>query len=407
MPYKVEQKTKFVSLTETSAWYQVGSNPSSGENTSTVVAGEVISDRWDRGWNNTPGYRSMNQVQRSSLPAQGFTYSRYRASGKIWASRPYHYTGGPGSDRVFTKTELLGDSRLVWGPLISFGQDLVSNDDVYLRARGKLQEERTWRAPLFLAEMGKSAKMVNEVARDIVMTLRAVRRRDLKWLKRRFDGRVRNAADTSEGLWLQYKYGWLPLLRDAHDASIALANLAQRWDLGQVRTVKVSLSRFKESTTDSVASPGSFVFQTVETYKRKQSKRLGLKYRVSNTNQYTASSLGLFNPASLAWEVIPFSFVADWFVPIGAFLDSLDAGIGLTFLPGGYLSTRSEFSREILCKSGPGFTVGTNHADVLLNVSREQRDTLPSVSLSGVTVHPNLGASQLISAIALIRQLTR
>lgn len=45
-------------------------------------------------------------------------------------------------------------------------------------------------------------------------------------------------------------------------------------------------------------------------------------------------SFGLINPAVLAWELIPFSFVVDWFAPIGNTLDALDAGVGVQFLSG-------------------------------------------------------------------------
>jgi len=36
-------------------------------------------------------------------------------------------------------------------------------------------------------------------------------------------------------------------------------------------------------------------------------------------------SLGLYDPLSVAWELVPFSFVADWFIPIGTYLDNLAA----------------------------------------------------------------------------------
>jgi hypothetical protein len=43
-----------------------------------------------------------------------------------------------------------------------------------------------------------------------------------------------------------------------------------------------------------------------------------------------ASELGLTNPAILAWELIPFSFVADWFIPIGSWLEAQTALLGIT-----------------------------------------------------------------------------
>jgi hypothetical protein len=36
----------------------------------------------------------------------------------------------------------------------------------------------------------------------------------------------------------------------------------------------------------------------------------------------------------VAWELVPFSFVLDWFIPIGSYLSQLDASAGMEFLGG-------------------------------------------------------------------------
>ncbi len=36
----------------------------------------------------------------------------------------------------------------------------------------------------------------------------------------------------------------------------------------------------------------------------------------------TQRSLGLTDPYSVAWDLLPFSFIADWFIPIGTYLDN-------------------------------------------------------------------------------------
>jgi hypothetical protein len=46
----------------------------------------------------------------------------------------------------------------------------------------------------------------------------------------------------------------------------------------------------------------------------------------------TASELGLTNPLAVAWELVPFSFVVDWALPIGSFLNQIDASVGWTFV---------------------------------------------------------------------------
>jgi hypothetical protein len=59
-----------------------------------------------------------------------------------------------------------------------------------------------------------------------------------------------------------------------------------------------------------------------------------LDYKMDNPLLAQAANLGLTNPAALAWELVPFSFVADWFVPVGDYLNCLDAALGYSFLGG-------------------------------------------------------------------------
>lgn len=74
------------------------------------------------------------------------------------------------------------------------------------------------------------------------------------------------------------------------------------------------------------------------------------------------NQLGLLNPASLVWELVPYSFVVDWLLPIGPVLTAMSAPAGLDFVagstsrrlrgvwecssdmrfPGGYRITKSE-----------------------------------------------------------------
>lgn len=44
--------------------------------------------------------------------------------------------------------------------------------------------------------------------------------------------------------------------------------------------------------------------------------------------------LGLINPWSLAWDLVPFSFIVDWFIPIGSVLEVLTVPFGLIFVDG-------------------------------------------------------------------------
>lgn len=53
-------------------------------------------------------------------------------------------------------------------------------------------------------------------------------------------------------------------------------------------------------------------------------------YTVENPLYRILSSVGLLNPAAIAWELVPLSFVFDWFYNIGDFLERQTADTGLT-----------------------------------------------------------------------------
>lgn len=58
------------------------------------------------------------------------------------------------------------------------------------------------------------------------------------------------------------------------------------------------------------------------------------KATVDNDFAKLASDTGLLDPSQVLWEVTPWSFVVDWFIPIGNFIQSLTSTSGLSFSTG-------------------------------------------------------------------------
>lgn len=114
--------------------------------------------------------------------------------------------------------------------------------------------------------------------------------------------------------WLEGRYGWRTLLYDLDDLSKALANFDE------------SRSRYSERSgyRDVITLP------TVET-EMSWMAFYGLK---KLTDQVTIEGRGCvtadievpkfqFNPLQTGWELIPFSFVIDWFIGVGQSLAAL------------------------------------------------------------------------------------
>lgn len=143
-------------------------------------------------------------------------------------------------------------------------------------------------------------------------------------------GKKRKLKQSDVGaFWLQLRYGWEPLLSDIHDACEAYH--AKR---AEARTViKVQKSTRKQFVCNGLGD----LAESTNTIKYKAIFREELS---------PLTSLGLMDPASVAWELVPFSFVVDWFVPVGSFLSAMGRVSGLQgeFVKSSY--RRSQFKKE-------------------------------------------------------------
>jgi hypothetical protein len=143
----------------------------------------------------------------------------------------------------------------------------------------------------------------------------ALRRGDFSNAARQLGTRPRGtrlkAKDVS-GRWLELQYGWIPLLTSSFEAAKAFEEVSN----GPRKSV------FTASGTRSVsyeASQGPLTFT------------IPLKGRAGRRLQYEMSEemsvqrqMGLLDPLSIAWELTPWSFVIDWFLPIGIYLSNLN-----------------------------------------------------------------------------------
>lgn len=136
-------------------------------------------------------------------------------------------------------------------------------------------------------------------------------------------------SDVSD-MWLEIQYGWRPLIQDVYNASEAAGVLSA--PSPRQYSVKVAMTKKWPSSTYKNAS----YTRTTETRTSRQI------IAVITENMDASRTLGLQNPAAIAWELTPFSFVADWFIPIGTYLDAASTIPGLA---GRYLLTVRTVSR--------------------------------------------------------------
>jgi hypothetical protein len=83
--------------------------------------------------------------------------------------------------------------------------------------------------------------------------------------------------------------------------------------------------------TTAVGLPGSYIMYS---YQVKAVWRIGATVILNNPNRFFNEKFGLSNYASIAWELVPASFLADWLGNVNNMLDSLTDFDGLTLWNG-------------------------------------------------------------------------
>lgn len=129
--------------------------------------------------------------------------------------------------------------------------------------------------------------------------------------------------------WLEAQYGWLPLMSDMYGAYEDARK-------GFFREPRIS-SKGKATDESRKDYPlSSYLYTGANAFHCIQSCFVRLDYVLDSPRLQMAANKGLTNPLEVAWELLPYSFVADWFLPIGEFIGCLDADFGVVFRGGTY-----------------------------------------------------------------------
>lgn len=201
---------------------------------------------------------------------------------------------------------------------------------------------------------------------------------------------------------LAFQFGVKPLLNDAYQAGKALARHSTSGnEIIEVRGVGNGTDR----------KYAKWNRQTSEIFHRNVTVTCKVsyvcEYRIINGTLDTLNKLGLINPAEIAWEVIPWSFAIDWFLPLGNYISSLSASAGLEFIRGTKtVTTTTTYDNFVVYKTDPttaydkdGYVHGSK------SVETKVRTVLTSPPDLELPVFKNpYSLNHLIDALALLRQ---
>lgn len=161
------------------------------------------------------------------------------------------------------------------------------------------------------AELGKATDMLAQRVKQLAEVARAVKKGNLKKAAEVLRGSARPHKDryqkqTLSGLVLETQYGIRPLLSDIYQLSKAIAVL------DQPRKRRVRASGWKGIEVTCTNPYLNCVGVGIH--------RVSIVAYLTEVIPFPGEALGLSDPTSTAWELVPFSFVIDWVLPIGDWL---------------------------------------------------------------------------------------
>ena len=239
----------------------------------------------------------------------------------------------------------------------TFPQRLANRSLTDLRLKMKETNGQFVNLGQAFGERAQTAALVADSLSDVARAFSALRRGRIRDVARHLRISVPDKLPRHvPSAWLQLQYGWKPLLSDVHGAVTALDNNDRdKWKV----TVRASSKEHNGGTVTILGSDPSNRNYSFCDYDILHGSRCRADLVPSNSALQTAASLGLTNPASLAWELLPFSFVVDWALPIGDYFSQLDAGLGWDVL--GF--SQSSFTRARWNFRGRNSSTGTQRQE--------------------------------------------
>lgn len=229
----------------------------------------------------------------------------------------------------------------------------------------------------FIAELADVRKMFYQVGKSLLT--RSFMKIDL---------------DKVTSRWLATRYGWRTLIYDLEDLSKALSNLSEK----RTRYSKKAKRMYSTSATDVT----DFV-KTHYTHTATYTDTVKVSLVGAMTADCTIPKFQ-FNPLQTGWELIPFSFVIDWFVSVGkalAVMSYLSADVDYVSSCGLRIDVTRSYNREIT-DTGQYFIEGYDWQTATCTAYVERRLAYPVPYLPQFNV--KLNNFKILDLIALVLQ---
>lgn len=326
------------------------------------------------GWKNDPGWRKSVGISDVGLgysvidnvTSHGMSSVQYKA--KLTPTDPF-YPGTITYDAIggFCSPTAAGDPNLID----------ISKAEVQAKS-GAIQQAKalhtSFQGGVFLGELVETIHMVKNPA----MALRHGIDR-YYWDTKRYTKGVpmKHVQKILSGLWLEYQYGWKPLAADLEDAAKTIAHASRSFGVsrhfGGHGSFESSAITFGSYTIPTTGLQWRFERRTVSSGTISYNGQMKVSPgRTGPMRDSWGVSTRDFLPT--VWELIPYSFLADYFTNVGEIIDGFSYCLGNLV----YLS-KSTKKRSRCSTAGISMVAGINSDTIShsesLDPSFQQRTT--------------------------------
>lgn len=219
---------------------------------------------------------------------------------------------------------------------------------------------------------------------------------------------LKTVADFVGDNWLAYRYAVRPIQQDIQGGMDALFRLAQE---NPVRLTARGYASDSSNTSQTYTYSSGATFRSTKTTNTTVTIRAGVLYEQGSG--FDPYGFGNAEIPLAAWEMIPFSFVVDWFANIGSFIGALTPRVGVTNLAS-WTTTEVKQETTLLaeCISLPSPRYITSSSPCSCTFRTESKTRTPGVGL-GLAYNPTpypkdwFGAKRVADTLALANSIFR
>jgi len=297
-------------------------------------------------WDVTPGFFTLKAAG-DQLPSQPY-HLLHTTTVSPWGAFRWWPLSNP--DQWRKNAGLLTHQYAYFEPALASGDDIL--DGVIASANRKALSAIKSQKVNLLQAYGERRQTARLIETNLVRMARAVtaaKRGDIqgclfsfgmlddkkapKFLKRALVKYRREQVKQEQTLWqalLEIQYGWKTLITDIYGSIEAVE--ASRNRVHEQRVTVTAYNRDERSRVRR-AGLGDAIIIDDRWYDSAQAQ-VSCVFRVVSEAARTLAEAGITNPLLFAWELTPWSFVADWALPIGEWLGNIDATAGVEFSRG-------------------------------------------------------------------------